>query len=524
MTQRKQSLHLDNLQEVLNASKSSLRKGTQQFETPFSVAEALSTLLTKRRSMIFDPQCGHGNLIHGCVNESTRIVLGSDIDPTSMLPRKIEKRHCIADFTLLFEILAEIQFQCDLIVANPPFSLNWDMDRFTSIPSVLQSLPAQSFGSISRKKPKIDSTLATYLACLHMLTPCGEGMMICNHATAKRLIAPHLSSSHIWYWLVLPNFFPGTVQEMEIAVLYFAKDHRPQPGSAIEPIALASAHPEAIRQHLSPLTSRKLCRGHRMEVQGYSDLRFQRQADRFEAASQEFTRRHNAEKSAHKGWNLYLREGKIVAYLTPFQSLSGTISAEKVDALQQCHGKTPFEMAVMRDTRETLLSTVHSDIWTVHPELIAAVDHAVEAYHRSRCPFIRLSPVQRLGFLDEHDSIECQSGLIDGFVSGKKYELKSLTINNKKTEYRPRPTDEDPDAEEEILVSGDELLFLIRDEEEYLHAFSQHELDQKEHPYCFYHTLEELIDTFVVPDVPDVADRDPELYNEFRGRLLALQT
>ena len=87
---RKQSLKFDNLGDAMRSAKNAGRKGTQQFETPLEIASALSLPLTPNRCAVLDFSCGHGNLLAGVCNASTKHVLGIDVDPTATaLPRTL---------------------------------------------------------------------------------------------------------------------------------------------------------------------------------------------------------------------------------------------------------------------------------------------------------------------------------------------------------------------------------------------------------------------------------------------------
>ena len=140
--QRGQKLHFDNLDEVLTSAKNARRKGTQQFETPREVAEALCLPLPPTRPMIVDLQCGHGALLHAAAltapRSDPRHLLGLDIDPTASIPDchakfPVNRRVIHGDFTKLAPLLLRVKARFDLLVLNPPFSLQWDMGGLREI-------------------------------------------------------------------------------------------------------------------------------------------------------------------------------------------------------------------------------------------------------------------------------------------------------------------------------------------------------------------------------------------------------
>ena len=515
---RKQALHLDNLQEVLDSAKNSKTVGTQQFETSFDIALALCTVLPAHRPTITDFQCGHGALLDAAANKSTANLIGIDIDPTCRAGSKdvFHRERVVADFTQFYPMLNAVKAKFDLLVLNPPYSLQWASDRFACVPNIKNWVRSAAFGKPgARKAPAIDSTLATYLCAIESLSDYyGEGMMICNNATCERLIEPILASQNIWLKVVLPNFFPGTVQDMEIAVLYFAKIGT---GKNMQKITLPNAHPDTIRLALRdvhcPLRDRLyggIATGSVQPVQ---------------AAKAEFQRIHEAKVGAHGGFNIYFDSNKqLRGYLTPFQNLSGTISREVVDELQKLDGRRIMELVIMRDTREILSRAVTGGVWRVHPDVPVALTKALTDYETARAPLTPLSPIHRLGYLDENEEIECRV-TDSAFTAGQSYPLTSETVAillvecRKKPQYMRHTPD---DSEETVETSGQDLLIRIRDAHGNWHGYTQHPIGIR--PDCHaLHRLPELLKTFVIPAVKDVAEIQPERFAHFTRKLMELE-
>ena len=522
---RKQSLHFDNLGEVLAASPDSLKRGQQQFETPLEIATVLCTLLPNKRITILDLQCGHGNLLRAAINKTTEHLFGIDIDPTAKIsiPKTEIQRespcesHLLhADIGQIFPMFSEVNFKFDLAVLNPPFSLRWAASNFSSIPGIEDAARAASFGSTgNRRGPTIDSTLATYLMALDRMSTTGEAMMICNEATALRLIAPREEARHIWLWLTLPNFFSSTIQDMKIAVIYFAKDHH-----AAEPHKLQFEKcPSAL--DLSGINRKQLISGQTIDTNRWlsSGQEHRLTVNPFDAVAGEWKRQKD-EENGKREWNIKLaNNGRIQTWLTPFDRISGRVPVELVEELQKLHNKRPMELVVQRDQREALKRATEGNVWRVSPELAKAVTDAIESYNSQRAPFIRLNPVQRLGYLDESDSIECIGNGLIGFSKGKSYPLRSETIENVKIEIRKRP---ETDSKERVEITGLELLFTVRDDHDQWHAFTQHEIEHRSR-IDHYHELTELLENFNIPNVPDVAEARPTLYQEYLNRLTLLE-
>ena len=534
---RKQSLHFDNLGEVLAASPDSLKRGSQQFETPVDIGTALCALLPKKRTVIVDLQCGHGNLLRAAANDTTERVLGIDIDPTAKIsipytapilktPANITSHVMHADIGKVFAMLAEVNFKFDLAVLNPPFSLRWPASNFAAIEGIEEAARAANFGATgARSGPMIDSTLATYLMAINRMTTTGEAMMICNEDTAMRLIYPHDKSRHIWLWLTLPNFFPGTIQAMKIAVLYFAADHnrdvsRPETREdTLNRVNITDL--STLKDVTESISRKKLISGQTIDTNRWLSSSQERRTtvDPFDAVNGEW-KRLKAEERGKREWNIHLAgNGRIQTYLTPFDRIAGRVPAQLVEELQRLHNKRPMELVVQRDQREALKRATEGNVWRVSPDLAKAVTEAVESYNAHRAPFIKLNPVQRLGYLDESDTIECIGNGLIWFSKGKSYPLRSETIENVKIEKRKRP---ESDTKERVEITGQELLFTIRDDHDQWHAFTQHEIVHR-HRIEHYHQLTELLETFDIPVVPDVAEARPTLYRDYLNRLNALE-
>jgi hypothetical protein len=388
-----------------------------------------------------------------------------------------------------------------LFVLNPPFSLQWPTEN-----------------------PKVfcDSTLVTWHLAHEFLSASGEGMMICNEPTARRFFgkkgAPH--AKRIWLWVTMPNFFPGTDSAMEIAVIYFAADHKPYDDGWID-LRIHSAQPDAVRDSL-----RQFARSSR-QVRGQT-IRREYEADsstasKWLAVMGEWKRMREEHVGKREGWNIRLgHDGRLDVWLTPFQQLSGKVPKELVKELAGLHGKYPASLVVQKPSRLALQRAVSGGIWRVEPAVLPIVEKAVREYHAVRAPFSHLGPVQRLAYLDEEDTIACKASG-DGFTEGQRYQIVTETFEGRKLELRPRPGH----SPEEVLVTGQELVIHISDDDGRRHSYTQFAPTAEEgdsRPGAGqHHTLTELVAQFHFPEVPDVATVNPATYQTYKARMRALQ-
>lgn len=521
---RRQKLHFDNLDEVLKSSKSARSKGTQQFETPKEQAEALCLPLNPIRPTIYDPQCGHGALLNAAAvtAEDVHSLLGTDIDPTAAVPSgQIQSSVVHGDFLRILPLMRQAGLRFDMIVANPPFSLRWKMQRFIwqTVGNRLEASPSSSEAA----PVTMNSTQATFEAIHAMLSKRGEGMMLCNAATCSRLLEGRPLWSKTWLRLTLPNFFPDTAQKMEMAAIYFASSHK---GRAPMELTAADAMPATIRRTLEFAAQKrdKLIKGDTVR-RPYQCL--PNTATTFDAVKGEWKRITEAQYANLNGYNIRLTaDGKLNCYLTPFQKLTGDVPGALVDAIAKIHGQHPAALVVQRISRKALLLAAKGAIWRVHPDVVEAVADAIRSYNAVRAPLRPLNTVQRLGHLDEEDEIRCERPLGIGFSAGRTYPLESETLHGRKIERRPHHRFAGKGKTEQVLVSGQELLLRIKDDAGKWHAFTQYNLgkaQQMERPEEHFHLLAELVECFHIPEVPDVAQVHPEKFATYQARLRALE-
>lgn len=135
-------------------------KGLQQFQTPHDLARQLVAKLNIHPGQtVYDPQCGHGNLLNCAPYSSTKF--GVDLDPATR--SGISSIHwriatgASAKFASVMDEVIDPCWHVDFAVANPPFGLRWG---------------------------GIDSTEWTLRHCMQHAN---AGMLIGNAATIERM-------------------------------------------------------------------------------------------------------------------------------------------------------------------------------------------------------------------------------------------------------------------------------------------------------------------------------------------------
>jgi hypothetical protein len=527
------------LQPFLESAVNAADKGQSQFWTGMDLGRQLSKPLPCVRPTIVDLNCGAGHLLHAAMGRDTTTLLGADIDPCrgqGVDGARLALNRITSDACLLHGWLREVGFLADLFVLNPPWRLFFLRERLASLAQ--SSLPAvrQAFAGVEDgggiPAEAIDSTVAMLLIALDLCTPSGEGLLIGNDATLQRLLfapgAPHAAvAAHVWAHLVIPGN-PMTARknchwqedkDFCTGVIYFARDHTAGPRRFDWPRLPDRAYRHGVELRNSYLATLVA-------------------AERWNAAKEKA-----GEAAGNKPkvpWNIWLAGGTIHTALSLFEKHSQKIDKRQVQRLFNLNGKTPMDLVIQRNTRDELLEVAERSGWRVQPELLAAVRAAIQQYHAGRAPLYPLPEIQRLGYLDEEDKIDCKTDLADPsgriiFRKGERYLLRSETVSFSRTVTRPNSF---TGEEEELLYSGQELAFLISDHDEGEWCFMDAWLRDdpattvgnakrvkanrnNASPVDF--TLQDLVEHFVIPEVPDVAAAEPAAYEAMLGRLSELE-
>lgn len=519
--QKGKTLDHAGLQEALDSSPDVAKKGTGQFFTPMEYARLFALPLTPFRPVIYDPHCGRHALAAAAQLKHTRCLLGTDLDRRS---QSSKVRTIIGDLGAIHPLMRQAECRFDLIVMNPPFGLRWNAP---DIP-FKHRRPARAIdGAV-----QMDSVQASWLIALDRLSEFGEGMMIAPQPVVERLIEPCPTYSRVWAHVQIPQFFTGVRDSRPMAVLYFANRHNNK--GKPRKIEIPSPAVQVVSQSMRRLANqRRLWLGKTERVDMHSrDLMDFKTHERFETVRAEWEARQRGNRPK---FNLWLdRRGRIQTYLSSFDEVSRKISRDLARSLHGLNGRRPVELVLTRTDRNALVHAIHEAGWKVQPELAQAVDQAVEEYHRSRVPFTKPTLAMRVAWAEEEDSLTAADDW-EGFQAGQSYRLSSRTFEGRKIEFREHPEH----GEEEVLVSGQELMICLHDDQNRVHGFTQYALDRAtvaanydpEDETCrtlstvsHFHSLRDLMLHFEMPDVPDITEASPDLYRENLGKLRALET
>lgn len=533
-----QKLPAAHLETLLSSATNADEKGAQQFflkpEFALSLARGLppvmgqSAGLGSRKITVADlTGCGSGNLLAATkrVLGDTAYCVGAEIDPRFEADgRGSAIRIATADTTLLAPLLDQVHWQAGLMVLNPPFGLNWHVDRLDGVLAESSDYKvADTWKRATRGKDTIDSSLASYLTALHFLEYNGAGMLVTLWSTWESKIASTPAADHVYSTVRIPkggHLFDPLIGDFDVAAIYFAKDHLIGDPRSIETLPSPSA--EAVAQAIADGDPAAGMQGMKPRAEGSL---WKDKSVAWLAANREYKELHD--DTVTPDWNLTLnQDGTIRCHLTPFQNIGKFLPAAHVEALDDLRGQTPMGLTVQRSTRVALLNAVRSDLWRVDPKLIRAVESAVEEYNSHRAPLYPLPPVQRLGYLDEEDMVQCAKDL-GPFKAGDRYYIETDT---EKATFHTTIMDREG-MPNEVLREGKELVLTVyldgKRDDETAHKFIiggkyDYELTDKPENSNQVHTFNQFIDHFIVPDVDDVATMDPEGYQEALAKVDAI--
>lgn len=539
MKQAAQSIRNSNIGTFLDSATNAADKGQQQFFTPRPLAEVLFTPFKNgAHQAVLDPNHGSGNLLKA---SGIGRRFGLDIDAEAATPPDGSNGWHLtrADFTRWFPLADEVNLRADLIAINPPFSLRWHADRLAPLGESRHPHVAETFKRHSRNGT-IDSTLASLLAGIHLLSDSGEGMLICNADTATRFLG-HPSEEalaparhHIWCWLEIPGtVFEGTVHSFSVAVLYFSASHGRHNTTAPLYLHSPSAEPDTVRQTLTTaLTARPYAFKGRALTDAYLS-NHETLADKWEAVITELAVR-NGERKADL--NLWLADnGTIRTHLDTFSHHK--LDRSIAESLHALNGKRPEQLVVQIAARVALREAISGSTWNVCPKLVEAVEKAIAEYSAVRAPFFTPSPTKALGWIDEAERIEAITTGLEGIESGRRFKLRTFT---EQITYKGEKTNL-AGEKDSLTFSSQELVVEITGTGGHIHQF--HVRRDKDQPQTetnstsfvkdgswdhkanltHHHTIPALIQHFDIPIPQDITTVNPERYHRNKQILKQLE-
>lgn len=563
MRQQGNSINPANIQHFLDSAENAAQMGQRQFFTPPDLAKALLAPIGRNAATaVVDLMHGSGHLLEAPRKEWR---FGIDVDARSPAHCKGKGlRTYQADVTRWYPLAAAANFQADLMLLNPPFSLRWDLSRLSALADSPVEGVAAAYAAARKAGTHIDSTPATLMIALDRLSRDGEGYLICNASTARRFFGDPESSPqstivnrqssifsplmrYLWAWAEIPGaVYEGQNSSFTTAVLYFSRSHGTLNSPAYRPLRLPlyvetpSADPDTVATSLRRFADDAALHRFGSRIQSdYQAIKADAIADVWDGISAEY---HALHHGARPAFNIRIApNGTIATHLDPFRKHAYVHDRQLLSTLHGLHGQLPSALVVQQASRAALKHAIHSGVWRVEDAVLDAVAEALREYDAVRAPFYRPNPVQALGWIDEESELVCSANGIPGIHKGDRLPLRTWIED---TLWHATRTSLGGKAEA-FESRGRELVVELTATDGTLHLFhvrrddATAQLDQaaidatilrrieqaqaksapKEADNLRHHDIRALLDHFHIPIPADIAETRPE---EYQANLAAL--
>jgi superfamily II DNA or RNA helicase/predicted RNA methylase len=483
MKEARSTIRLENLQEILDASSSAghaLRKGQAQYCTPDWMARACVGLLPwSYADAILDMQCGDGALLRAI--EGQRFGLEIDNRAKKQWAEEDQINGITASCVMAFETLDEINddVRWDVIVANPPFGLRWQLKD----------------GSV------MDSMEWTWQRIGKHLANKGAGFMIGNAATLERL------KIHRHPWVYCYNRMPAAGVwdgvDCDVGIVHFHRieNHKrmekvwPTTPSEFELTLLAEQ--VDTQSHLRPSYSNPF---------GYWERLHEIIED---------------EKRDRPAFNIYLgKDGLLRTYLS-VRAKYVKFTQDNILKLARINNQHPLTLTTDRETRKLLRELVDSGVYTIQPEASAAITQALEEVNSIACPIRPVTDFELVAYTDEEDRLKALDptalaqaqalGCPIMLTPGKTYEITTGTYTFKDQFTRKKVHfDEETGVttinDHECELSGADRYIEIIDDLLSRHRFMDRPTPSNNQYAIQEHTEDKLWQLFEKPMVKSIAD------------------
>jgi hypothetical protein len=463
--------------DVLRASGLLPAKGLQQFYSPPEAAELIGRVMHAGHCNAVDLTAGDGALLAGWPREQR---YGVEIDADQVAAGDY---HAIqGDLQHIYPLLRLTRLGFRAVVLNPPFGLTW----------------TDSHGK------SINSTLLTLRYGLGVLDERGQGVLIAGRDRFAREIADQPEARGVYAVIECHDLFESV--ELPCVLAFFRAPHKRsndtgpawRTATRVELPELVQwvndAHGERCDYAPAPYVSP-------------TGLRTADETRTWKTIDNEHARRRGLADARQATHDLTLRSGRLRVSLTAFASLALS-RAKALDTIQRLHRQSDSYFAY--NTREWLrVKQLAADgVLTVCPDLEARVERVIAGARRALVPNYPIKPQQRLGYLDDLDSILCVTGDTErGYLAGERYPL-SVESKVKEEHGVKIVYDRKGEAQQRRWRHERKLLQI---------TIGPHSFDEEPEEIAF------ILEHFDVPDPGDLASLYPDDVEAMRDVLRGIQ-
>ncbi len=470
--------------EALASSASVLRptghlaaKGLQQHYTPIEAAELAGRVLHAHATNVVDLTAGDGALMAAWPAGRR---YGIEIDADQIACGDYHAIH--GDLQRVYPLLRLARVTFPAVVLNPPFGLDWT----------------------DQAGKTINSTALAFRYGLGLLADSGQGVLVAGRDRFRRDVLTRPEGRGVYAVLECHGLFDGVT--LACVVAFFCQPdaheaHGPAPWQQVQRAELLETADWITAQRTE--RCRYLPMPWRPHTGGVDS-----QAELWKTIAAEHARRRRAaQQRAAASHDLTITGRRVRVALGSF-ALIALGQTRSLEAIRRLHGHSVSYFAYNAREWQRVLHAQADGILTVEPKLAAAVERVITDARRQLVPNYPIKPQQRLGYLDDLDSITC---LVDdperGFVAGERYPL---AVKSKvKQEFGTKLyTGRDGDQHERRYRHERKLLQI---------DIGRHCFDEEPAEIAY------ILEHFDVPDPGDLAALYPDDVEAMRDVLRAIQ-
>ena len=472
--------------EVMESSSSILapgmygagQKGLQQFYSP-PEASSLALKVIGDHIAVLDPTAGDGSLLREF--NPTRS-FGIEIDADQVKASEGSYNALKGDFQHFYTLLRLGMSPWNAIVANPPFGLQW------SDPTLRDGKPT-------------NSTVLTLMMVNRLLSENGQFMFICAQNRYEKQITQIADHSTVYAVIECEDLFEGT---REPSVILFG----------LHDAIRSAATPGVLGNRKVSLDMLDLCGDWVLELRekalddyssvARSEYATYQRTEELPKLQGEYDRRIE-KRIKTREFDAQLYNGDHIQW---YPSAFANLALRQAGLLGDFNGLNGQPVAYFAQNERLwfkLGSAEERGLVTIDPKLRQAVANVLGDIQKHRIPLYAVKPQQRLGFLDDIDTLICKKDDPERrFKKGEVYRIDSTTktivekeerlVESKKNpgEYTPK-TFEKHRKVMSITLSGQGAHYTVQDGGD--NATQD---------------ISWLISHFEIPDPGQIATRHPE--------------
>ncbi len=481
---------LDSSRKVLSSHRgnTNVLVGLQQYFTPPEAAELIAAVFGGGAGFatpeaVLDPTAGSGSLL-APFSPERRYGIEIDADFTGS-----DDYHAITgDAQKVVPMMRAAGLRFPAIALNPPFGLSWRD-------------PAHA--PKGNPKGEIGSTRLAYLWALDLVTPYGQGAMVCGTDRLAREVLSTEQGRGIYAVVDVEGpLFDGVDLATSIAFFVRPENSIEEPESGFRPLRLG-----APRGGLADVAGRVAGARDRAagSVSAYASGGYLSESWRTVAKEHSRRRRQAEEKSASERgrFDARIKGSKLGVSPSAFSRLALT-EAGTLRQIELLHGQNVSYLGQNKRAWRQMLQAEEAGHLTIDPALKERAEAVIAEADRAATPLFEVRPQMRLGWLTDLEKIPCiKDDPERGFAAGEEYPLST---NSKVSSHTEQRVVESRDGEPELRRFDIERKLLEV-------KIGEHSFDEGEQSISY------IAEHFELPDPGSVATRFPEQVRDNRELL-----